>query len=317
MLVEHSRTKLYGNDKIRGKKIMNLHTISVVIPSYNREMLISDAIESVIKQTHRVDEIIIVDDNSSDDTNVVVKQLAEKYNYIKYIRNDVNVGGGGSRNIGIQNATGDIIAFLDSDDVWRENRIERQIQEFDKSEVVAAFCNYDMVQYETGEVIGTNDRAITHRDNDIYVGNYLGSTSCLMARRSTLIEIGMFDASLKSCQDWDIYIRLLQKGKFVYCKDLLLTQYFHGQRMSGKKENVVQGLLSLINKMPLYAQNAGFSKYKTNRVLSALYYRLGVHYCRFMDKKQAYHCLKKAVNYNIYNLKLLKLIVMIMKVRVQ
>src|ERR1700678_803249 len=98
-------------------------TISVIIPTYNRADLIGQALESALAQTHPADEIIVVDDGSTDDTERVVAQYAGQVRYMR----QVNAGPSAARNRGIQAASGDFIALLDSDDLWVKDRLERQL----------------------------------------------------------------------------------------------------------------------------------------------------------------------------------------------
>lgn len=297
---------------------MNNLSVSVVIPSFNREKLVMNAIESALSQDYdNLIEVIVVDDNSTDRTEDVVISRMRDDPRLKYIKNTKNLGGGGSRNKGIAAASGEIIAFLDSDDVWKKERLSSQINAFEDCMVVAAFCNYEMRQYETSELISTNSKAKNKPIDRIYTGNFLGSTSCLMARRETLCEIGMFDARLKSCQDWDIYIRLLQKGRYCYTEQILFTQYFHGKRLSGKKENIIQGLSLLISKMEGYCNEAGFSQKRKNKTLSDLYYRLGMYYCRYKDKRGAVNAFVQAQKLYLFNPRLCKLAINILKIRLE
>jgi len=95
-------------------------TFSVIIPTYNREAVIARAIESVLKQTYKFYEVIVVDDASTDSTNEIVS----KYPEVKYIKHSINMNGACARNTGIEAASNDYIAFLDSDDVWLINKLE-------------------------------------------------------------------------------------------------------------------------------------------------------------------------------------------------
>lgn len=282
--------------------------VSVIIPTYNRGELISAALDSVINQTYKELEIIIVDDNSSDNTFNVVEKYCNLDTRINYIKNNKNLGGGGARNIGIKASSGDYIAFLDSDDIWYPEKISRQMSEFQKNPLVqAVFSNYIMSQYETNEVVANNNSAISCSPSKIFTGNYLGTTSSMIAKKETLIKIGMFDSQLRSCQDWDIYIRLIIAGEIAYVPDLLLTQYYHGKRLSSNGENVIQGISHLIMKMPKYLSEAKVSLVKKKAILSRLYYRQGIYYCNFNRRKEAKKSLVNALGSNIFNLRCIKL----------
>src|ERR1039457_3090847 len=105
--------------------------ITVVIPVRNREHLIARAIQSVVAQTLPVDEIVVVDDASTDHTVDVVEGFTNSLNNLTLISLKENVGAASARNIGIKNANGDLIAFLDSDDVWHHEKLFKQVREFE------------------------------------------------------------------------------------------------------------------------------------------------------------------------------------------
>ena len=118
--------------------------ISVILPTYNAEKTIERAIDSVYKQ--KIDnqiEIIIVDDNSSDRTIEIIKSFNNTNNLkLKYIKNEINMGSGFSRNVAIENATGYFIAFLDSDDYWLENKLYNQLKFYRKIQIDFVYTDY-------------------------------------------------------------------------------------------------------------------------------------------------------------------------------
>src|SRR5690606_10648341 len=103
--------------------------VSVIIPTYNRSELLKKAIESLENQSHQNFEIIIIDDCSTDDTAEVVRGMDDER--IIYLRHDTNKGGSEARNTGIKQATGSFIGFLDSDDQWLPDKLERQLKQFE------------------------------------------------------------------------------------------------------------------------------------------------------------------------------------------
>jgi glycosyltransferase involved in cell wall biosynthesis len=185
--------------------------ISVVIPVHNRELLIGRALESVSAQTLPVDEIIVVNDASTDNTSKVIESFRKKVVGLKLITLKEHGGAARARNAGIQAANGDLIAFLDSDDVWFPNKLIKQVKEFETHHnVVAVFCG--MAIRERAGVC----RHYIPRSNfthiDLYHYNLLVTMSSAVIRKQSLIEVGGFDTTLKSCQDWDLFIRLSEHG---------------------------------------------------------------------------------------------------------
>lgn len=102
--------------------------VSIVMPAYNAEKYISESIESVLNQTYRNFELIIVNDCSNDNTEKIILNYKKKDKRITYIKNEINKGVGESRNVGVQNSIGNWIAFIDSDDLWSNNKIEKQMK---------------------------------------------------------------------------------------------------------------------------------------------------------------------------------------------
>lgn len=112
---------------------MNSCLVSVIMPAYNVEKLISDSIESVLSQTYTNFELIVIDDCSKDQTVKVVESLILKDHRIKLVKNIKNKGVAETRNVGLDQAKGNVVAFLDSDDRWVENKLEKQLAIFDKN----------------------------------------------------------------------------------------------------------------------------------------------------------------------------------------
>ncbi|MCR1808488.1 glycosyltransferase family 2 protein [Stenotrophomonas geniculata] len=124
--------------------------VSVVIPLYNTEKYIEETMQSILDQTYKNIEIVIVDDGSKDQSPSIVKNLAEKYlGQVKYVHQK-NQGVSVARNTGIENASGEYIAFLDSDDLWHPTKIEKQVESMHKNEMDACYCGYMNFYEETG-----------------------------------------------------------------------------------------------------------------------------------------------------------------------
>ena len=125
--------------------VMNDLKISIVMPSFNSSRFIHKSIESVISQTYKNWELLIVDDCSTDDTYDIAKEYERNDNRIKVFRNDTNRGAAFSRNIAIKNSSGDYIAFLDSDDKWHESKLEKQINFMLDNNYVFSYTNYSLI----------------------------------------------------------------------------------------------------------------------------------------------------------------------------
>lgn len=195
--------------------------VSVVIPTYNSGPLVVEAVESVLAQTRPADEIIVVDDGSTDDT---AKRLAEFGPPVRYVQKE-NGGVSSARNRGIDEATGDWIAFLDADDVWHPRKLEIQLSALARRE--------DLALLGTGlyDWPGTHpdiraDVAVDIEDvsfESLIIRNAL-VTSTIIARTETLRAAGPFDVTLSGPEDHDLWIRVAQRAPVANLR-LALTGY--------------------------------------------------------------------------------------------
>jgi len=184
--------------------------VSVIIPTYKRAVLVQRAIESVLRQTYRNIEILVVDDESPDDTASVVKAIPDSR--IKYIRHGKNKGLPAVRNTGIRAANGELIAFLDDDDEWREDKLDKQIRAIKDCDAV--LC--------TGLSNGYPQRV--HRNqrislDDLRMGSF--NPSALLAKAYVLRDV-LFDENLKQGEDWDAFIRIAQRYTIGWLAEPLL-----------------------------------------------------------------------------------------------
>jgi glycosyltransferase involved in cell wall biosynthesis len=189
--------------------------VSVVIPTYNRADTIRRALDSVMRQTWRPLEIIIVDDGSTDGTLAAIDSNACSVP-LTVMALGQNQGAAAARNHGIAASRGDYVAFLDSDDQWRPDKIERQLAALAAGGLEYGASYTGIASYgEDGKLCGLS-RATEEGDLRLPLLNHnlVGSTSCVLARRALLQQIGGFDVSLRSCQDWDLWIRLAGHTRF-------------------------------------------------------------------------------------------------------
>jgi glycosyltransferase involved in cell wall biosynthesis len=227
---------------------MTVSTVSTVIPVRNREQFIVRAIDSVVSQTYPSTDIIVVDDASTDETPHVVENLAKKFSNLVLIRLPENVGAAEARNIGAEAAKGDLLAFLDSDDRWYPEKLEKQINEFrTHKNIVAVSCGaFERTDVFSYEHIPPPEVSLM----ELYRSERLGTCSTAMVSKKAFAQVGGFDASLPSCQDWDISIRLAEIGKIRVVQEVLIEHYRHsGDRISSNKRDVLIGHNLVFNKI--------------------------------------------------------------------
>jgi|APSaa5957512535_1039671.scaffolds.fasta_scaffold10287_2 glycosyltransferase involved in cell wall biosynthesis len=221
---------------------MTIPLISVILPTHNRVSLLGKAINSVLLQTERDFELIIVDDASTDQTSELLKQFIENDTRIKVIKNIAALGGGGARNVGIFASKAKWVAFLDDDDEWLENKLSSQLEEVNLSpSAVACSCSY-VYNYP----FGLRRKFVIPKNvslNELYYENVLGGASVCFCSRDVLQKIHGFDTKLKSGQDWDLWVRLRKEGEIVVCDKPLVRYFAHnGLRISNDMQSQYLGI---------------------------------------------------------------------------
>lgn len=230
--------------------------VSIIIPTYNRSKLLSEAVKSLQQQTYKNIEIIIVDDCSTDDTPETVEKMMD--DRIIYVKHEVNQGGGKARNTGLKHATGAYIGFLDSDDQWQWDKLERQMAVFrENRDVGVVYTGMKVYQgsYLVKEVIPKYSGDLLTK---LIESNCIYTTSSILIKKEVLDEIGGFDSSLPSCQDWDLYIRLARVSRFGFVKDSLVLYHLHpGERISTNFKAVIEGHMQIYNDYKELAKTQG------------------------------------------------------------
>jgi glycosyltransferase involved in cell wall biosynthesis len=233
---------------------------TVVIPTHNRSKFLKVAIQSVLNQTFKNFELIVVDDHSTDDTKQVVSQFFDMPFSIRYVINDHTKGGAGARNAGIFRAKGEWVAFLDDDDVWLPNKLElqhRKIQEIDDSVclIYTGYATYDFGKmYEIFVYVPHKAGWI---QNDLLCKNYIGTLSTVAIRSKLLRQIGGLDERFKAMQDIDLYVEIAGLAKIVFVsRKLAHVRVAHVDRISLKPHIKLASSKLFWNKYdPLINQN--------------------------------------------------------------
>jgi glycosyltransferase involved in cell wall biosynthesis len=196
----------------------NQDLVSIIIPTYNRGYLVSRALESALDQTYQNTEIIIVDDCSTDNTEAIVKNFPDPR--IQYIRHSQNKGASAARNTGIKIALGDFIAFLDSDDEYLPEKIEKSMAIFKNApENIGMVCSnyYWIVNQEKRLALSEYSLEDARKKWEF------PAAGCSIVRKKVFSRIGFFDEELEASNDKDFAIRLCQKFSFYYLEEPLVT----------------------------------------------------------------------------------------------
>jgi glycosyltransferase involved in cell wall biosynthesis len=253
--------------------------VSVIIPTYNRARLIGKAVRSVLQQTYQDFEIIIVDDASTDNTDQIIKSCDDAR--IIYMKHKINRGASAARNTGIKNSRGKYIAFLDSDDEWLPQKLEKQIAVFDRSSntVGAIYC---FCYIENGLLGFTPSKKIwsDSKRGDVYNSLLKGwcppSTSLFILSAKVIIESGLFDEDFPSFQDYDLWVRVSEKYDFDCAEEYLAVKHQHsdGQLTTDLRVRI-KGLELFLDKWgDVIKKEAGERAYdniRKRKYLSAIY----------------------------------------------
>jgi glycosyltransferase involved in cell wall biosynthesis len=202
--------------------------VSTIIPTYNRASLVPEAIDSVLAQTYRHIEIIVIDDGSTDGTLEALKRYGNQIQVIS----QPNAGPAAARNRGIRAAKGELIAFLDSDDLWLPEKLERQVNLLRRvgEAVPCCLCNIKLrwkEQESTSFDIAWLDPAIAegvwHNPDEVLATRFVLFNQGVVIRRRVLDEIGGFDESFRLLEDYDLALRLSARGDWAFIRQPLVV----------------------------------------------------------------------------------------------
>jgi len=186
--------------------------VSVIIPYYKKIKFIEECVVSVLKQTYRKIEILIIYDDTSKDDFKKILQLKKKDKRIKIIKNKVNLGAGESRNIGIKKSKGELIAFLDADDYWKKNKLTDQIKFMKKNSVSFAHCSYFVVN-RFNKIIGYRNSPRLIKYNDLINSCDIGLSTVILEKK---ILKNLNFPNLKTKEDYVMWLKLSQRKIKIY-----------------------------------------------------------------------------------------------------
>lgn len=192
--------------------------VSVIIPVYNRAATVMDAVQSVLAQTYPTFELLIVDDGSIDNSLELISSLDDPR--IRIIRHANNKGAAAARNTGIREARNQVVAFLDSDDIWNDDKLARHLPFHLNSNAAATCTSFEMVRENGQRSLRRLDENVDWNEVFLY-GCHTGPGSTLMADRAVFERVGYLDESLNRLEDWDWALRLVRTEKFAVLDDVL------------------------------------------------------------------------------------------------
>lgn len=264
--------------------------VSVIIPAYNSEKYIGAAIDSVLAQTYKNYEIIVVDDGSTDNTSEVVNKyiipqtIDRRQPTVKYIYQQ-NKGPSAARNKGIKESNGEYIAFLDSDDMWLPEKLNRQMEFFASSDGYGLIFIGHYLINEMGSCVTTHKidhpETITGVKSFLFGNPHLG-TSTIVIPKKCFDEVGLFDETLMAAEDIDMWIRISRKYKVGCINEPLVRIRFRERSQSTRKDFAHNGRLRLYKKIFNYPElkNKRILKLKAN---SYMFFSIAKTFCENDD----------------------------------
>ena len=243
--------------------------ISVIIPTFNRRHTLERAITSVLNQTFKPVEIIVVDDGSTDGTD---EWLQLHYPSIKLFCQS-NYGVSSARNLGIQHAQTDWISLLDSDDEWLAKKLEKQTEILKKNSNIL-FCHTNEIWVRSG--VRVNQGKKHQKYGGMIFENCLDmcriSPSSSLFHRSLLDDVGIFDEELKVCEDYDLWLRITAKYPVLYLDEPLIIKYGgHKNQLSKVPEGIERYRIQTLEKLKQNKKLVPKQKYLVERMLVKKY----------------------------------------------
>lgn len=224
---------------------------SIVTPSYNRPDFLGRLLDSICRQTIQDFDVFVIDDASQDrDAYAYVINHFSQYISLRYFRNEVNRGAQYSRNRGVAESSGELIAFVDDDDEWMPRKLEQQAALFS-----AASAQLGLV-YTWADAVN-EESIVTHSYRAFHHGNVLAAlldacfipSPTVIVRRAVIEKLGGFDESLPSCQDWDMWIRIADAGFHIdVVKDILALHHKHQRASIGASGRSLEGFFRFYEK---------------------------------------------------------------------
>jgi len=276
-------------DLSRSKRMVTPnHLVSVVLPTYNRSATIMRAVRSVLTQTYRNLELLVIDDGSNDGTEDILRSIRDPR--LRYMRCATNGGVGVARNMGVRAAAGDLVAFQDSDDEWVPWKLERQVELFRQGDRSLGMVYADMLRVllDGTRIVfpapTVTRGCLTDREGLEYQVMGIGQQTTVI-RRECFDTIGLFDESLPRFIDLEFFVRLLLCYDARRISEQLVTFY----ETRGISSDKMAGIEARQRLMERYGRRCG------RRFLAAQYARIAESYFRLGDARNAICALGKAL----------------------
>ena len=268
------------------KMVETMPKVSVIIPIYNAEKFISETIESVVAQTYPDWEIIAVDDGSTDKTPEILKEYAKKLPKKVRVITQKNSGVSTARNNAIAVAKGGHVAFLDHDDLWMPEKLEKQVKLLDSDKKLGlVYSDCDMIDHEGRLKKGSLVRGKMFRGNvfnELLCANFIPLLTAVV-KKGVLDEVGAFDPKYKIAEEYDLFLRIAERYPIDFVEQPLAKYRVHGGRASRNVKTAVDEDFQImeywLKKKPHLKKELNYriKLKKTRSYRSLIWYYLGKH----------------------------------------
>lgn len=276
--------------------------VSVIIPAYNKADLTVETVESVLSQTYKNIEVIVIDDGSTDNTRERLLPFTDK---IKYVYKE-NGGACSARNVGVKLSAGEYIGFIDCDDLYLPEKVRKSVDYLEKNHdcgfvhTAAYFIN------KNGEVVSKYSHPQSRQRRRVYerlLNRNFICNSTVIIRRECLDKVGMFDESVFTPADWDMWLRLAREYCLGYIDEPLTKYRVSGSFIFNNLDLAEKEELQVVSKSFQYDPNT--LGYIRNRVLSNLYRRFAANYFLNNEIDKAKQRFRMALGRNFLDFKTL------------
>jgi len=279
--------------------------VSVIIPVYNGANYIKDALESVFSQTYKDYEIIVVNDGSTDDSEIILKPYMDTITYIY----QENKGSAEARNTGIRKAKGEYISFLDADDIWLPQKLEKQLKFLlSNPKYKMVFC--DIKHSVRGSIIHNSylhERKYRYVSSGKIYRNLLREcfifTPTVFVSRECFREVGLFNEKYRICEDYEMWLRIAKKYQIGFLDEPLVERRRHGVNITEDKILYSTSSIDLFKELLKDNYSDKRTKKTIKKELSKRFFNLGYFYWDKINLSFARKNFAKAIKYNKYYLK--------------